>query len=125
MINEFPALQLPPNHNLRFQQDGATAQWAVISMPLFQQRVISRSGDVQWPPRSLDLTAPEFCLRDYLKSKVYVEVYSQVYSQVYRRRPAEAIRDEIINISGETLPEVTGSFTTRVPCDHLQNTAHK
>jgi hypothetical protein len=77
---------------------------------LFQQRVISRSGDVSWPPHSPDLTAPELFLRDYLKSKVY------------SRRPLdlnaikEAIRDEIIDISGETLPVVTGSFPTRVPC---------
>jgi hypothetical protein len=110
MINEFLAPKFPPNHNLRFQQDGATAHSPVISMPLFKQRVISRSGDVPWPPRSPDLTAPELLLWDYLKSKMY------------SRRPAdlnvlkEAIRDEIINISGETLPQVTGSFPTRVPC---------
>lgn len=46
IINEFLALKLPPNHDLWFQQDGATAHSAVISMPLFQQRVISRSDDV-------------------------------------------------------------------------------
>jgi hypothetical protein len=83
-------------------------------MPLFQQRMISRSGDVPWPPRSPDLTTPEFFLRDYLKSKVY------------SRRPAdlnalkEAIRDEITNISGETLQEVTGSFPTCVPCAFMR-----
>jgi len=46
IINEFLAPKLPPNHNLRFQQDGAEAHSAVISMPLFQQQVISRSSDV-------------------------------------------------------------------------------
>jgi hypothetical protein len=114
MINEFLALKLPPNHNLRFQQDGATAHTAVISMPLFQQRVISRSGDVPWPPRSPDLTAPEFFLRDYLKSKVYSRRSADL------KALKEATRDEIINISGEKLQEVTGSFPTRVPCAFMR-----
>ena len=47
-----------------FQQDGATAHTAVISIAalrlLFPQWVISRFGDVSWPPRSPDLTAPDF-----------------------------------------------------------------
>jgi len=42
----------------------ATAHTAVISIAalrrLFPQRVISRFGDVPWPPRSPDLTAPDF-----------------------------------------------------------------
>jgi len=34
MINEFLALKLPPNQNLWFQQDGAMAHLAVISVAL-------------------------------------------------------------------------------------------
>ena len=74
MINEFLSPKLPPNSGtLWFQQDGATAHTAVISIVAFRrwfpQRVISRFGDVPWPPRSvmchgllvrLDLTAPDF-----------------------------------------------------------------
>jgi len=76
MINEFLSLNLPPNNGtLWFQQDGATAHMAVISIAalccLFPQRVISRFGDVPWPPRLPDLTAPDFFLWGYLKSKVY------------------------------------------------------
>jgi len=44
----------------------ATAHAAVISIAalcrLFPQLVISRFGDVPWPPRSPDPTAPEFFL---------------------------------------------------------------
>ena len=62
-------------HNLWFQQDGATVHTANISMVtlrgLFPGRVISRRGDVEWPPRSPDLNACDFFLWDYLKSKVY------------------------------------------------------
>ena len=67
MINKFISPNLPPNTgSLWFQQDGATTHMAVISIAalrrLFRQRVISRFGDVSWPPRSPDLTAPDFFL---------------------------------------------------------------
>ena len=66
-INEFLSPNLAPNNGtLWFQQDCATAHTAVISIAalrrLFPQRVISRFGDVPWPPRSPDLTAPDFFL---------------------------------------------------------------
>jgi len=62
MINEFLSPNLPPNSDtLWFQQDCATAYTAVSSIAafrhLFPQRVISRFGDVPWPPPSPDLTA--------------------------------------------------------------------
>jgi hypothetical protein len=74
MINEFLAPKLPPNHNVWFQQNGATSHTAVIRMAaphlLFPQRMTSRLSDVPWPPCSPDLTAPDFFLWDYLKIKV-------------------------------------------------------
>ena len=74
MINEFLTPEVPPpNHNLWFQQAGATALTAVISMAafhsLFPRRVTSRFGDVPWPPRSSDLTEPDIVLYGYLKIK--------------------------------------------------------
>ena len=33
---------------------------------------MSKNGDFDWPPRSPDLTPPDFFLWGYLKSKVYV-----------------------------------------------------
>ena len=38
---------------------------------LFLQQVISRNSDVNWPQRSPDLTATDFFLWGYLKSKIY------------------------------------------------------
>ncbi|KOC62693.1 hypothetical protein WH47_05252 [Habropoda laboriosa] len=38
---------------------------------MFNGRVISRGGDINWPPRSCDLTPLDFFLRGFLKSKVY------------------------------------------------------
>ncbi|KOC58819.1 hypothetical protein WH47_02294 [Habropoda laboriosa] len=38
---------------------------------MFNGRVISRGGDINWPPRSCDLTPLDFFLRGFLKSEVY------------------------------------------------------
>ena len=64
MINGFLAPKIPPNHNLWCQQDGATTHTVVISkaalLLCFRSEYISCFGDVPWPPRSPDLTAPYF-----------------------------------------------------------------
>ena len=39
---------------------------------MFQDRIISRNSDFPRPPRSPDLTAPDFFLWEHLKKKVYV-----------------------------------------------------
>jgi hypothetical protein len=59
-----------------FQQDGATAHMARASMQvvrdMFLQHVISRFGDIHWPPRSLELSICNSFLWGYLKSKLYI-----------------------------------------------------
>ena len=54
-----------------FQQDGETCHTSAITIDLlrerFQDRVISRNGDVQWPPRSCDITPLDFFLWGYVK----------------------------------------------------------
>ena len=59
-----------------FQQDVATDHTARASMTvvrqMFPQQVVSRFGDVPWPPRSPDLSVCDFFLWANLKSKVYV-----------------------------------------------------
>ena len=58
-----------------FQQDGATVHTANESMTIvrnmFPGHLISRFGDVPWPPRSPDLSTCDFFLWGYLKSRVY------------------------------------------------------
>jgi hypothetical protein len=71
-----PELQwFPVNENTHFQQDGATSHTARVTMnllkDLFLNHLISRNGDVQWPPRSPDLSPCNFFLWGYLKSKVF------------------------------------------------------
>jgi hypothetical protein len=63
-----------PN-SLWFQQDGATAHSAQISLAvlreMFPGRLISRFGDINWPAHSPDLSAPDYFLWGYIKSKVH------------------------------------------------------
>jgi len=80
MINNFLVGELtkfPQNDNFWFQQDGATSHTARLSINAIQQifgnRIISKNGDIQWPPRSPDLSVCDFFLWGYLKSKVYAQ----------------------------------------------------
>ncbi|GBP69149.1 hypothetical protein EVAR_47424_1 [Eumeta japonica] len=78
MLDEFfvPELQNFPGCNRRtwFQQDGATSHTSYRSLPrvreIFPGKLISRRGDINWPPRSPDLTPMDFFLWSYVKSKV-------------------------------------------------------
>ena len=57
------------------QQDGATAHTARDILQLlrnfFPRRIISRFGDINWPTRSPDPTAPDLFLRLHLKARVF------------------------------------------------------
>ena len=113
MINEFLSPNLPPNNGtLQFQQDGAMAHTIVISIAalrhLFPQRVIPHFGDVPWPPHLPDLTAPDFFLWGYLKSKMYSTFPTDLHAL------KENIREEIAKFSEETLQAIVRTFVTHV-----------
>ncbi|GFX06504.1 transposable element Tc3 transposase [Trichonephila clavipes] len=59
------------------QQDGATCHTARATTDLlkdtFGDRLISRFGPVNWPPRSCDLTPLDYFLWGYVKSLVYAD----------------------------------------------------
>lgn len=79
MLNDyfFPILRehLAFTSHTWFQQDGATPHTARETMALlrdfFLNKLISRFGDIPWPPSSPDITPMDFFLWGYLKSKVY------------------------------------------------------
>ncbi|XP_073828918.1 uncharacterized protein [Musca autumnalis] len=85
-----PELEDMDVDDMWFQQDGATCHTANETMALlhnkFNGRVISRYGDVNWPPRSCDLTPLDFFLWGYLKEKVYVDKPATI----------QELKDEII-----------------------------
>ena len=61
---------------------------------------MSKSGDLDSPPRSPDLTPPDFFLWGYLKSKVYVNKPRTVAEL------KDNIREEIAAIPAEMLKDV-------------------
>jgi hypothetical protein len=72
IIQQFIALLEPSDRYCWFQQDGATAHTATATMSelkeFFDDRIVSRG---LWPPRSPDLTPPDYFLWGHLKNKVY------------------------------------------------------
>ncbi|GFW32380.1 uncharacterized protein TNCV_675391 [Trichonephila clavipes] len=79
MITNFfiPKLNNHDVQELWFQQDGATCHTARATIDLlkdtFGDRLISRYGPVNWPPRSCDLTPLDYFLWGYLNSLVYAD----------------------------------------------------
>lgn len=63
--------------NMWFQQDGAPPHYARSVRNFlderFPQKWIGRGGPVLWPPRSPDLTSPDFFLWGYVKDVVFRE----------------------------------------------------
>ncbi|GFW45610.1 transposable element Tcb2 transposase [Trichonephila clavipes] len=79
MITNFfiPELNNHDVQELWFQHNGATCHTARATIDLlkdtFGDRLISRFGLVNWPPRSCDLTPLHYFLWGYVKSLVYVD----------------------------------------------------
>jgi hypothetical protein len=77
MLEKFLRNELRPRQLdlLWFQQDGATAHTAQISIqvlrPMFSGIIIFRSWSSTWPAHSPDLAVPDYFLWDYVKSKVH------------------------------------------------------
>lgn len=71
----WPLLEEMDLTEMWFQQDGAPCHTTIATVALLHQkfpgRVISRRGDMEWPPRSCDLSPLDFFLWGYIKDKVY------------------------------------------------------
>jgi hypothetical protein len=95
-----------------FQQDGATAHTANLSMnalrDLFPGHLISRFGDVAWPARSPDLNACDFWLWGYLKSKVFVTKPNTI------AQLKNCIRNEVAAIPMAMIRRVMANFVKRL-----------
>ena len=79
MIDDFflPKMEELDMPDMWFQQDGATCHMARATMTklraAFGEQFISRSGPVNWPPRSCDLTPLDFFLWGYVKAHDYMD----------------------------------------------------
>ncbi|GFV37907.1 DUF4817 domain-containing protein [Trichonephila clavipes] len=95
-----------------FQQDGATCHTARATIDLlkdtFGDRLISRFGPVNWPPRSCDLTPLDYFLWGYVKSLVYADKPQTL------DRLENNIRRVIADIRPQMLEKVIENWTSRL-----------
>jgi hypothetical protein len=86
-----------------FQQDGATTLIARQSMntlrTVSEQRIFSPYGDISWPARSADLSACDFFLWGYFKSKGFQtrpadlhNLKHRIYEEINAILPAMLLR---------------------------------
>ncbi|GFS89229.1 uncharacterized protein TNCV_1259611 [Trichonephila clavipes] len=104
MITNFfiPELNNHDVQELWFQQDGATCHTVRAPIDLlkdtFGDRLISRFGPVNWPPRSCDLTPLDYFLWGYANCQVIYSQFGLVIHQndhQARRRFVEWAQNEI------------------------------
>ncbi|GFX73830.1 putative transposable element [Trichonephila clavipes] len=114
MITNFfiPELNNHDVQELWFQQDGATCHTARATIDLlkdtFGDRLISRFGPVNWPPRSCDLTPLGHFLWGYVKSLVYADK-PQTLDHL-----EDNIRRVIADIRPQMLEKVIENWTSRL-----------
>ncbi|GFW89377.1 histone-lysine N-methyltransferase SETMAR [Trichonephila clavipes] len=114
MITNFfiPELNSHDVQELWFQQDGATCHAARATIDLlkdtFGDRLISRFGPVNWPPRSCDLTPLDYFLWGYVKSLVYADK-PQTLDHL-----EDNIRRVIADIRPQMMEKVIENWTSRL-----------
>ncbi|GFV94844.1 transposable element Tc3 transposase [Trichonephila clavipes] len=114
MITNFfiPELNNHDVQELWFQQDGATCHTARATIDLlkdtFGDRLISRFGPVNWPPRSCDLTPLDYFLWGYVKSLVYADKPQTL------EHLEDNIRRVIADIRPQMLEKVIENWTSRL-----------
>lgn len=105
-INQLEGNEILHGH---FQQDGATAHTAGVTLryleQVFPERLISRG---LWPARSPDLTPLDFFLFGHLKNKIYRNRLHNI------QELQAAIEHEINNINVETLHNIFENLKRRV-----------
>ncbi|GFX19836.1 DUF4817 domain-containing protein [Trichonephila clavipes] len=113
------SIEEDPNESIRhraqelwFQQDGTTCHTARATIDLlkdtFDDRLISRFGPVNWPPRSCNLTPLDYFLWGYVKSLVYADK-PQTLDHL-----EDNIRRVIADIRPQMLEKVIENWTSRL-----------
>ncbi|GFT26257.1 putative DD41D transposase [Trichonephila clavipes] len=114
MITNFfiPELNNHDVQELWFQQDGATCHTARATIDLlkdtFGDRLISRLGPVNWPPRSCDLAPLDYFLWGYVKSLVNADKPQTLHHL------EDNIRRVIADIRPQMLEKVIENWTCRL-----------
>ncbi|GFU59944.1 transposable element Tcb1 transposase [Trichonephila clavipes] len=124
MITNFfiPELNNHDVQELWFQQDGATCHTARATIDLLKDtlgdRLISRFGPVNWPPRSCDLTPLDYFLWGYVKSLVYADK-PQTLDHL-----EDNIRRVIADIRPQMLEKVIENWTSRLDYIRASHGSH-
>ncbi|GFV59974.1 uncharacterized protein TNCV_4183441, partial [Trichonephila clavipes] len=112
----------PSPWELWFQQDGATCHTARATIDLlkdtFGDRLISRFGPVNWPPRSCDSTPLDYFLWGYVKSLVYADK-PQTLDHL-----EDNIHRVIADIRPQMLEKVIENWTSRVEYIRARHGSH-
>lgn len=107
-----PALHGIDVNDVWFQQDGATCHTSHATIDLLRQtfddRLISRNGDVNWPARSCDLTPMDYFLWGAVKDKCYADKPETIENLKAN------IRDAIAEIRPHTLEKVLENWSDRM-----------
>ena len=124
MLKDFfiPELKELRRHSTTFfQQDGAPPQWGLKVREFlntqFPDRCIGRNGPIHWPPRSPDLTPPDYFLWGHVKEFIY------------KRRPTnhelkEKVAEAIKSVTKDLLNRTFENFRKRVDMCIEVNGAH-
>ncbi|GFX31160.1 transposable element Tc3 transposase [Trichonephila clavipes] len=114
MITNFfiPELNNHDVQELGFKQDDATCHTARATIDLLKDtlgdRLISRFGPVNWPPRSCDLVPLDYFLWGYVKSLVHADK-PQTLDHL-----KDNIRRVIADIRPQMLEKVIENWTSRL-----------
>ena len=92
-------------------------QWTLFS-PLFPGRLISRFGDIHWPPRSPDLSMCDYFLWGHLKAHV-CEHKLRTLEEL-----KEAIREKVAQIDRGMIEKVYANFQERLQKCITDNGCH-
>ncbi|GFX90810.1 uncharacterized protein TNCV_3166411 [Trichonephila clavipes] len=104
MITNFfiPELNNHDVQELWFRKDGETCPTARATIDLLKDmlgdRLISRFGSVNWPPRSCDLTPLDYFLWGYVKSLVYAD----------KPQTLDHLEDNIRRVIADIRPQMLG-----------------
>ncbi|GFX63325.1 transposase domain containing protein [Trichonephila clavipes] len=105
-----------------YAKDGATCHTARATIDLlkdtFDDRLISRFGPVNWPPRSCDLTPLDYFLWGYVRSLVYADK-PQMLDHL-----EDNIRRVIADIRPQMLEKVIENWTSRLDYIRASRRSH-
>ena len=114
MLNEFlfPKIEEDDMGDIWFQQDRATCHTANVTNDLlrtvFENRIISRNSDVNWPPRSCDLILLDYFLWGAVKDKCYANHPKTIEALKYE------IEVAIHGIKAQTIENVLKNWVDRM-----------